>query len=214
MNLNYDTRLQKQKWWHCDRRWIPILSLIVSIVSMLWSSATISTGRHSIWINLQNWSETYWIVPGKRQWHFQKILKPWNCTWPEKIRHPDSFTSSITLDPGILDEDYKVPPLIIQPYVENAILHGLIHKQDKSGKIDIHISRIDDHLVYRVEDNGVGRKITNGDMKRNDKGYGMQISKDRIRLFNDEEVASVQITDLISNGLPSGTRITVHLKTS
>ncbi len=129
----------------------------------------------------------------------------------ENIRHPDMFTSSITIDPGILDEDYKVPPLIIQPYVENAILHGLIHRQDNGGKLDISISRMNEHLVYKVEDNGVGRKPSSGEMHKYDKGYGMQISSDRIRLFNDEEVASVQITDLLTDGMPSGTRITVHL---
>ncbi|MDQ3017855.1 MAG: histidine kinase, partial [Bacteroidota bacterium] len=132
----------------------------------------------------------------------------------EKIRHPDTFTSTILIDPIILEEDYKVPPLIIQPYVENAILHGLIHRSDKAGTLEIGITRDRNHLVYVIEDNGVGRKHVNGEWRKHEKRFGMQISSDRVRLFNDEEVASVQVKDLEMNGQPTGTRITIHLKTT
>ena len=57
-----------------------------------------------------------------------------------------------------------------------------------------------------MEDNGVGRKKHNGDAEKEDNGYGMQMRSDRIRLFNNEKIASVQITDLFLDEKPAGTR--------
>jgi len=129
----------------------------------------------------------------------------------ELFRHPDRFTASIQTDEELIQNDYKVPPLIIQPYVENAILHGLRQKTDNTGRLIIHVAKEEEHIVYTIEDNGVGRN-NNGSANRDGKGYGMQMSNDRIRLFNDEEIASVQVTDLQTEGQPSGTRIRVQLK--
>jgi LytS/YehU family sensor histidine kinase len=91
-------------------------------------------------------------------------------------------------------------------------LHGLRYRTDHEGKLTITVSRENELIVYVIEDNGVGRRGKNGDTEKQMNGYGMQMSKDRIRLFNEEEIASVQITDLESEGRPAGTRIQVHLK--
>ena len=66
--------------------------------------------------------------------------------------------------------------------------------------------------MYVIEDNGVGRNSVKNDLRKGSNGYGMQISSDRVRLFNKEEIASVQITDLETNGVPAGTRVEVQLK--
>ncbi len=130
----------------------------------------------------------------------------------ELFRHQAKFTASIEVEEELMQNDYKVPPLIIQPYVENAILHGLRQKNGGNGKLKIVVTKQDDQIVYIIEDNGVGRKGINGDMNKHSRGYGMQMSNDRIRLFNEEEIASVMITDLDMAGLPGGTRIQVKLK--
>ena len=130
----------------------------------------------------------------------------------ELFRHQDKFKASINVDEDLMQGDYKVPPLIIQPYVENAILHGLRHRADHAGKLTVTVSKNNDYIIYVIEDNGVGRKKGNGDLHKDIQEYGMQMSNDRVKLFNDEKVASVQITDLESNGQPSGTRIQVQLK--
>jgi len=111
-----------------------------------------------------------------------------------------------------LQNDYKVPPLIVQPYVENAILHGLHHKMDRHGRLSVTVTRQEEQIVYVIEDNGVGRKGIKGDARKGAGGDGLQISSDRVRLFNDEEIASVKIIDLETGGIPSGTRVEVHLK--
>ncbi len=130
----------------------------------------------------------------------------------ELFRHLDKFTASIETDDELMQNDYRVPPLIVQPYIENAILHGLRHKKDKPGKLRVSVTKKEEEIVYVIEDDGVGRKAINGDAQHEGKSYGMQISSDRIRLFNNEEIASVRITDLESEGKPSGTRVEVHLK--
>lgn len=130
----------------------------------------------------------------------------------ELFRHQDKFTASVTADEELLQNDYKVPPLIVQPYVENAILHGLRHKMDHPGKLSVSVTKKDECILYVIQDNGVGRKAFNGDSRKDSNGYGMQISSDRVRLFNNEEIASVHITDLEDNGIPAGTRVEVQLK--
>ncbi len=130
----------------------------------------------------------------------------------EQLRNENKFTAEIKTDEGLLDYDYKVPPLIIQPYVENAILHGLRNRTDNNGILTVSISCKKGHLEYIIEDNGVGRFIQPSGFKKEKQSYGLQITSDRIKLFNKEENASVEITDLSNNGKPTGTRVQLFLK--
>jgi ligand-binding sensor domain-containing protein len=130
----------------------------------------------------------------------------------EQFRNENKFTSSIQADPGLLEGGYKVPPLIIQPYVENAILHGLRNRPDNDGQLLISLKKLNGQIQYIIEDNGVGRKHATNGHGNHEVSYGLQMSSDRVRLFNQEENASVEITDLVTNGHPSGTRVEVLLK--
>lgn len=128
----------------------------------------------------------------------------------EQLRNDYTFTAEIKTDEDIVREDFKVPPLIVQPYVENAILHGLRNRNDNKGRLLIHVAQLDDHLLYTIEDNGVGRQASKKDQLR--RSYGMEMSSDRVRLFNREKEAPVTVTDLHKDGEPAGTRIQVLLK--
>ncbi len=130
----------------------------------------------------------------------------------EQFRNDNKFTSEINADPDLLHEDFKVPPLIIQPYVENAILHGLRNRKDNDGQLSISLNRLNGHIQYIIEDNGVGRIHVQNGHSDHKVSYGMQMSSDRVKLFNQEEIASVEITDLVSEGISSGTRVEVLLK--
>ena len=134
----------------------------------------------------------------------------------ELFRNENKFKAEIIADAELLQEDYQVPPLIVQPYVENAILHGLRYRDDNEGRLNVSIQRENGTLKYVITDNGIGRNGKQGkthDIKKQKQAYGLQISNDRVRLFNNEEKASVQITDLENNGKPCGTKVTVQLKT-
>jgi len=130
----------------------------------------------------------------------------------EQLRHENKFTAAIQADEALLQDDYKVPPLIIQPFVENAILHGIRYRPDNNGKLKISVTKQDGYLQYVIEDNGIGRNTINGHVQKEKTSYGISMSNDRVKLFNNEEKASVRITDLQYDNQPSGTKVEVLLK--
>ena len=130
----------------------------------------------------------------------------------EELRHENKFTTRYAIEEEMMNSGYKVPPLIIQPFVENAILHGLKNRQDNNGILYIEIKRDADKIHYCIQDNGIGRAASKQIMQNKESSYGMQMSYDRIKLFNQEQQPSVTVTDLVSNGYPAGTKIEVQLK--
>jgi ligand-binding sensor domain-containing protein/anti-sigma regulatory factor (Ser/Thr protein kinase) len=129
----------------------------------------------------------------------------------EQLREENKFTAHIEAEDVLLQDDFKVPPLIVQPYVENAIIHGLKHRADNNGRLLIKVSKRQDHIEYMIEDNGVGRSASKNGMRKG-ASYGMQMSGDRVKYFNNEENASVVVTDLKKDGEPAGTKVQVLLK--
>ena len=130
----------------------------------------------------------------------------------EQFRNENQFTYEIKTEAGLLNYDIRVPPLVIQPYVENAIQHGFRYRNDNAGRLLVNISRQNGHLFYTIEDNGIGREMSAKFRIGGKKSYGMDMSDNRIKLFNKEDKTSVEIIDLLENGQPAGTRVTVGLK--
>ncbi|MEA3477556.1 MAG: two-component regulator propeller domain-containing protein, partial [Bacteroidota bacterium] len=134
----------------------------------------------------------------------------------EKLRFDNKFDYNLKIDPKIDDDFIAIPPMIIQPYVENAILHGLIHRPSR-GKIDIEFSLIKDTIFCSIQDNGIGReeamKIREASgIKR--KSKGMLITKERIDLLNKQYKGkySVRVIDLKNNKEESlGTRVEITM---
>ncbi len=129
----------------------------------------------------------------------------------EELRHENKFKPNFIIDTELLNSDYKVPPLIVQPYVENAILHGIRNKEGNDGMLTIEIKKVNDMIQYVITDNGIGREAALKIRQNKDSHYGMQMSYDRIKLFNKEEIASVHIKDLYNHNIPIGTSIEVNL---
>lgn len=129
----------------------------------------------------------------------------------EQLREENKFTASIKADNSLIQGDYKVPPLIVQPYVENAIIHGLKNRPDNKGQLIITVTKQQEYIEYLIEDNGVGRNAPKNS-RHHGTSYGMQMSRDRIQFFNNEEHASIVVIDLEQHGQPAGTRIQVLLK--
>lgn len=130
----------------------------------------------------------------------------------EQLRYENKFTASINAEESLLQDDYKVPPLIVQPYVENAILHGLKNRPGNKGKLVVTVSKQQEHIEFVIEDNGVGRDALKNGMPKQNSSYGMQMSSDRVKFFNNENSASVVVTDLKNNGEAAGTKVQVLLK--
>ncbi len=130
----------------------------------------------------------------------------------EELRHENKFTSSLNVDKELLNSDYKVPPLIVQPFVENAILHGLRNRSSNDGTLQISITKEEDKIKYIILDNGIGRAAAKMVAQNKESSYGMDMSMERVKLFNKEAVASIEINDLYAQGQAAGTQIIVYLK--
>lgn len=131
----------------------------------------------------------------------------------EKNRFDQVFDFDIHISEGLDTDHVGVPPLILQPYVENAIWHGLMH-QSKKGLITISIDLLDDRIFFTIVDNGVGMKRAHElKSKKNIKtnSYGMKITQTRIKDHHDTN--EVIVSDVINEkGEIEGTKITISLK--
>ncbi len=134
----------------------------------------------------------------------------------ESLRFNNKFTYNIALDKEVYVDIMEVPPLIIQPYVENAIWHGLLHKET-AGHLDINLSMIDESMLQCIiEDNGVGRDKAREYKSKSattKKSLGMKLTEDRISLLNKHASsnASITIIDLVHNGEPAGTKVVLKI---
>ena len=105
----------------------------------------------------------------------------------EQLRFNNKFKYETCIDPELLNGDYRLPSLLIQPYVENAIVHGLAHSEEPYLYLLLTATLENDRIKFIVEDNGVGRKqagIYNEQNKPGHKSTGLKITEDRINIFN------------------------------
>jgi hypothetical protein len=132
----------------------------------------------------------------------------------EQMRFDDSFIFMLDVDKGIDEEMTKVPYMILQPVVENAIWHGLMHSNKKEKRISIHISQKNNDLTIEVTDNGIGRKKSNEYKRTAKSSMGENITSDRLNIMNDHNSkrAFIKITDLTdTNGEATGTKVELNI---
>jgi len=119
----------------------------------------------------------------------------------ESLRFTSKFEYDIRVAENISTDTLQVPPLIIQPYVENAIWHGLLHKE-AGGRLTIGIKMTSENMLQcTIEDNGIGRKRANelkSKSATNNKSLGMKLTEERIIMLNQYTSlnASISILDL------------------
>lgn len=107
----------------------------------------------------------------------------------ESMRLNNKFTYAINIENSIDLENTLVPPLILQPFIENSIWHGLSNKAS-DGHIDISIKKEDNMLVCTVDDNGVGRTLKPEVDSTGNKSLGIRITKSRIDILNKKKHAN------------------------
>lgn len=136
----------------------------------------------------------------------------------EQMRFNNKFSYNGYIDPQLINGDYNVPSLLIQPYVENAIVHGMGHSDKPDLQLTVSATLENDFIKYVIEDNGIGRVQSQGYNQLNKlhhKSVGLKITEDRILLFNGEENLNgfIKITDLYTaENAPGGTRVEVKIK--
>jgi len=132
----------------------------------------------------------------------------------EHFRFQDKFEYTITIDDNIAIDEFVIPPMLLQPYVENAVWHGLRYKEEK-GVLQIKLrARSDNELQIIIEDDGVGRAKskalkTEHQKKQNSKGMGN--IKKRVAILNEmyADKVDVYIEDIDNEG---GTKVVLTLK--
>jgi sensor histidine kinase YesM len=134
----------------------------------------------------------------------------------EVLRFDDHFKFKLQVDNKLETDIIKVPPLIIQPYAENAIWHGLMHKEEK-GQLDIEVSETNNHLFFKITDDGIGRKqsaaLASKSATRH-KSMGSKITAERIAMLqgSDSIESMVTINDLVSpEGNAAGTEVIIKI---
>ncbi len=137
----------------------------------------------------------------------------------ETIRFKEKFEFRLDISPGINLQNIEIPPLILQPYVENAILHGLQHKTAGKGLLLVQVLDGKDQVKIVVEDNGVGREAAKAIKARNpvqQPSHGLNVTAERLEYFSQKHHirTSVETTDLLSpDGQASGTRVILTFQT-
>lgn len=132
----------------------------------------------------------------------------------EAMRLEKKFDYSIEVSTQLDPDDYLIPTMILQPFVENAIWHGISPKKGK-GEIKICFSKENEHLLCSVSDNGVGRQVARQKNRRfnEHESKALSITTKRLKLLHDKgEKAYFEILDLKDKKQqPTGTEVLIHL---
>jgi LytS/YehU family sensor histidine kinase len=138
----------------------------------------------------------------------------------ETLRFGKHFEYHIHVDPGVDVEFTQIPSMLIQPYVENSIWHGIMHKEG-TGKIEVTLKMKEHVLCCIVEDNGIGRKKSM-ELKQEKEStlhssVGMSNTRERLEIINqvNKSSMSVVVSDVLDeNGETCGTKVIIYIPIS
>jgi len=134
----------------------------------------------------------------------------------EKSSRGDTFDFEFTTLLEADTDELMIPPMMLQPFVENAIIHGVAHLEEK-GKIDIHFSQKNNTLECSITDNGIGRakaKELKSQIEHQHKSAALEVTQERLDILNlDRKIGkSLEIIDLVdAEGNAAGTKVVVKL---
>ncbi|MEO5905205.1 MAG: histidine kinase, partial [Saprospiraceae bacterium] len=133
----------------------------------------------------------------------------------EKLRLDSDVTYEEWIDPDLVPESFRIPPLILQPFVENALWHGLSTKEGEK-KININITVANGFVLFSITDNGIGRQQSSQQKSTHaqHESFGIQVTAQRIDDFNGTGTDSqFHITDLQDTARqPMGTQVSFRVK--
>lgn len=145
-----------------------------------------------------------------------EILLLENYLLLEYFCHNKIFDYTIEVNPNVERDFIQIPPMLLQPFVENSIKHGILHLKERRGFIKLSFDELDDMLICVVEDNGIGR-VTSAEI--NAKSYGinhessaLKITSERLILLNKNK-NSVNVLDVLDEiGIIQGTKVIIKIQ--
>jgi LytS/YehU family sensor histidine kinase len=134
----------------------------------------------------------------------------------EQLRFENSFDYRVNIDPHLDINSLVIPALLLQPYIENAIWHGLMPLENRKGSITLTIIKQHEFLKITITDDGIGRKASNLIEKKmvskHHRSIGMELTGKRIEVFGQESNFSLQIIDNYDDdNEPTGTTVEIIL---
>ena len=134
----------------------------------------------------------------------------------EKARFEEDFNYQILVDDEIDAENIKIPTMLLQPYVENAVKHGLLHKQGEKA-VTIHFQKETEHIKISIDDNGIGRQKStelNAIKNKNHNSFATEAMQNRVNLLNqyNQKNISIQYIDKTNlNNQSTGTTVVFEI---
>ena len=133
----------------------------------------------------------------------------------EQTRFDSSFEFSVEAESVLLQNEIFIPPLLLQPFIENSIRHGIRNLEDTKGNIAVQFKVIDKILICTIKDNGIGmeaaEKLNQSGLKEYE-SKGISITQRRVNemnAFNDQKI-SIKTEDVMEHGKVNGTLITLQ----
>ena len=135
----------------------------------------------------------------------------------EQMRFDQRFEFDLQVDHALEEDTIYVQPMIVQPFVENAIWHGLMQKEGECGYLMVRYEREDDRIRVVIDDNGIGREKAKELKSKGltQKSFGLQITESRLKMMGhiqDDQKGFEIIDKTNENGDPRGTKVIVYLK--
>ncbi len=138
----------------------------------------------------------------------------------EQMRFRQKFSYQIEIENNINVFATQIPPMLLQPYLENAIWHGLMPLENREALLTVYIKQIGQQLEITIQDNGIGRVASQQQKTQQTdtsygKSHGMSVTANRIRLWGEKLNTETQVTieDLYDDGQqnPLGTRVVLRI---
>jgi tetratricopeptide (TPR) repeat protein/anti-sigma regulatory factor (Ser/Thr protein kinase) len=132
----------------------------------------------------------------------------------ESVRFSSKFKYSFTMGNGVDADKIMISPLLLQPFIENAIWHGLMHLKNKQGELTVSFERLNGSLKCTIDDNGIGRMASQSmkSLGSSHQPMGLSITHERVQVLNEVYNTNIEIkvTDKTDEqGSPAGTRVEV-----
>lgn len=130
----------------------------------------------------------------------------------ERMRFGEHFSWKLNVSKQLETDGVRIWPMLLQPFVENAIWHGLMPKESEAH-LTIDVNKRGNQLIIVIEDNGIGRKEAETRKAKVHQSFGLSIIADRLKMLGEqlEQSAEYRIDDLHHNGKAVGTRVTLIL---
>lgn len=134
----------------------------------------------------------------------------------EALRFEDDFRYHISLSEKLEHSQLEIPIMLVQPYVENALQHGLMHKNGKKKLLVSFTLGDNDNIICVIEDNGIGREkgqALKKEYRKAHRSFAEKATEERLDLFNHgvENRAGIEIIDLYENGIATGTKVVLSI---